>query len=81
MSELHDDMGRGNLRKIWWLLTISAAMMLWFIASFLLYRFWYEDDLPTPKTLFNPLTNLLNILGCLVFAWLIMLPFRPRGDL
>ena len=81
MNELHDDMGRGNLRKIWWLLTITTAMLLWFVGSFLLYRFWYEDDLPTPRTLFNPFSNFANLLVCLLVAWLIMLPFRPRGDL
>ncbi|MEW4570469.1 hypothetical protein AB1L88_21595 [Tautonia sp. JC769] len=81
MNELHDDMGRGNLRKIWWLLTVVMAILLWFVASFLLYRFWYEDELPTPKTLFNPWTNGGNLLACLVISWLILLPFRPRNDL
>lgn len=80
MDELHDDMGRGNLGKIWWLITLTIASLFWFVGSFLLYRSWYEDTTATPRTLFNPLTNLANLVASILIARVIMLPFWPRGD-
>ncbi len=79
MDDLHDDMGRGNLGKIWWLITLTLASLFWFVGSYLLYRSWYEDTTTTPRTLFNPFTNLANLAASVLIAWVIMLPFKPKG--